>query len=88
MIILKIAVESWELEQYNLLKLIADIHFPDITNIINLSISKSYFPDKHNCTEVNPIFKNKNDLDNYRPVSALKIFKRIIYHQTSDCMAE
>ena len=53
--------------------------------LINLCISKCYFPNKLKIGKVVPIFKTgiKNDLSNYRPISLLnvisKVFERLIH---------
>ena len=43
----------------DILKSTADIHFPFITNSINLSIEKGCFPEEIKLAEVIPIFKKK-----------------------------
>ena len=44
-----ISVDIW--------KSTVDIHLPYITNSINLSVEKGYFPEELKLAEVNPIFK-------------------------------
>ena len=78
----------------DILKSTAGIHFPFITNSINLQIGKGCSPEELKLAEVSPIFKKKDDLDkeNYRPVSILphvsKVFERIVYHQINDDMKD
>ena len=60
--------------------------FP-LFNIVNRSLEHSNFPDKLKLADITPIHKkdNRNDKQNYRPVSILpsisKIFEKIIYFQ-------
>ena len=78
----------------DILKSTVDIHLSFITNSINLSIKKGYFPEELKLAEVSPIFKKKDDLgkENYRHVSVLphvsKVFERIMYHQINDYMKD
>ena len=59
-----------------------------ITNLINLSISLSSFPDDCKIAKLKPLYKKeaKTKPKNYRPISLLplisKIIERIIYDQT------
>jgi len=68
-------------------KMIAHIADP-LVYIINLSISSGIVPDNMKIAKVVPIFKkgNKDDVNNYRPISLLttfsKIIERIIYIRT------
>ena len=55
------------------LKSTIDIHFPYITNSINLSIEKFCFPEELWLAEVSPIFKKKDDLDK-RELQAYQCF--------------
>jgi hypothetical protein len=52
-----------------------DILAPAITSIVNLSLSSGMFPDKFKTAVVRPLLKkpslDKNQLNNYRPVSNL-----------------
>ena len=56
-----------------------------LLNIFNLSLEKRIFPDELKIAKVTPIYKtgDENGLGNYRPISALpcffKILKRIMY---------
>ena len=67
--------------------MIAHIADP-LVYIINLSISSGIVPDNMKIAKVVPIFKkgNKDDVNNYRPISLLttfsKIIERIIYIRT------
>ena len=59
-----------------------------ITNICNLSINHSVFPEKCKNAKLKPLYKKglKTEPKNYRPISLLplvsKIIERIIYEQT------
>ena len=50
-----------------------------ITNLINVSMTQSVFPDIYKCAEVSPIFKKTDSLcrGNYRPVSVLTCLSKI-----------
>ena len=69
------------------LKTSVNIITPVITKIFNLCIVKGVFPDSFKLAEVVPIFKsgNKNNMNNYRPISLLspfsKIFESYVYDQ-------
>ena len=64
----------------NLLKLIADIIVLPLGNIINNSFSYGIFPDALKICKVVPIHKggSMDELNNYRPISLLSIFDKII----------
>ena len=59
-----------------------------ITDLVNLSISLSSFPDDFKIVKLKPLYKKeaKTKPENYRPISLLplisKIIERIIYDQT------
>ena len=59
-----------------------------ITQLINLSIRLSSFPEDAKAAKVKPLFKKGSRLDpkNYRPISLLpilsKVFERIVHDQT------
>ena len=59
-----------------------------VTEICNLSIRLSAFPDKCKIAKLKPLFKkgSKTEAKNYRPISLLplisKIVERVIYDQT------
>ena len=65
----------------------ADIFSLVLHNIINKSLDFSIFPDKLKLADVTPVHKkeDRNDKNNYRPVSILpsisKIFEKILYTQ-------
>ena len=58
---------------------------PSLTRLINLSLSKAIVPKRWKLANVTPLFKKgeKNDTNNYRPVSLLscvsKILERIVF---------
>ena len=64
----------------NLLKLIADLIVLPLGKIINNSFSDGIFPDALKSCKVVPIHKggSMDDLNNYRPISLLSIFDKII----------
>ena len=61
-----------------------------LCHIFNLSLSKGIFPQKLKLAKVSPVFKsgNKEELTNYRPISVLSVFskilERIVYKRTMD----
>ena len=57
----------------DMLKQTIDIHLPIMTQIINMCLDNSCYPDDLKLTEGSPVFKKKDDLDkeNYGPVSVL-----------------
>ena len=63
-----------------LLKLIADIIVSPLRNIISNSFSSGIFPDALKISKVVPIHKGESmeELNNYRPISLLSIFDKII----------
>ena len=62
------------------LKIAAKYHISFITNIINLSISSGTFPTSLKIAQVVPIHKsgNTNDISNFRPISLLPIFSKVL----------
>ena len=48
--------------------------------IFNLSLCEGVFPDKLKVAKVYPVFKkgNKSDMNNYRPISVLSVFSKIL----------
>ena len=64
----------------DLLKLIADLIVLPLCKIINQSFSSGIFPDALKICKVVPIHKggSMEDLNNYRPISLLSIFDKII----------
>ena len=61
--------------------------FECITVFLNRSLEKGIFPESLKIAKVTPIFKcgDKTDLNNYRPISVLpgfsKILERIMYNR-------
>ena len=64
----------------NLLKLIADLIISPLTKIISNSLTSGVFPDALKISKVIPIHKGNSteELNNYRPISLLSIFDKII----------
>ena len=66
----------------------ASVLVTPVTEICNLSIRLSAFPDKCKIAKLKPLFKkgSKTEAKNYRPISLLplisKIVERVIYDQT------
>ena len=62
--------------------------------LLNLSIEKGIFPDDLKIAKVTPIYKadDKSDLSNYRPISVLscfsKILERMIYNRLYQYLTE
>ena len=65
-----------------------------LTDIFNASLESNTFPDDLKVAGVTPIFKNgeRNDLQNYRPISVLctaaRVFEKLIYQQLYDYLME
>ena len=65
-----------------------------LMRIFNLSLSRGIFPDKLKIGKVSPIFKNgeKDHLTNYRPISVLpcfsKVLERIMYDRLYSYLTE
>ena len=63
---------------------------PFFEELFNLSIETNTFPDDFKVGKVAPVFKSgdKEDLNNYRPISVLptiaRIFERLLYNQLYD----
>ena len=51
-----------------------------VTHLINLSICKNKFPDELKYAKVKPLYKknNKTEVENYRPISILSVFSKIL----------
>ena len=64
----------------SLIKPIAHIIVKPITHIFNLSIQQGLVPTGLKISRVTPIFKggNKNEIGNYRPISVLPVFAKIL----------
>ena len=64
----------------NFLKIVADIVAIPLCRIINLSFSKGIFPEMLKISKVIALFKagSAEELNNYRPISLLPIFDKII----------
>lgn len=64
----------------HLIKQIIDVILEPLTYICNLSFSVGKFPDHMKIAKVIPLFKkgNKNHLSNYRPISLLPQFSKIL----------
>ena len=71
----------------DMLKSNFDIRLSFTTKIISLSFVNNCFPDDLKLTEVSPVLKKFDDLDNdnYKPASVLshfsKVLERIVYNQ-------
>jgi len=65
-----------------------------VTHLINLSINSGVVPSEWKQAKVVPLFKsgNKDDLDNYRPISILpilsKILEKAVFHQLHSYLSE
>ena len=65
----------------------AEIIAPSLTDIFNFSLASNVFPDDLKVGKIAPVHKSgdKDQLNNYRPISALptvaRVFKKIIYGQ-------
>ena len=64
----------------NLLKLVADLIITPLNKIISNSLTSGVFPDALKISKVIPIHKGNSseELNNYRPISLLSIFDKII----------
>ena len=62
-----------------IMKQCADKYIVPLTHIINLSITKGYFPEEFKLGKVFPIFKSGDDqnIQIYRPISILSFFSKI-----------
>ena len=62
------------------LKYVSNVVSPIICSLINLSIATSTFPSSLKVARVVPLFKggNARDTANYRPISVLNIFSKIL----------
>ena len=64
----------------HLLKLTKDIISPPLAELINYSFFSGQFPDTLKIACVTPIFKagDKEEINNYRPISVLPIFAKVM----------
>ena len=64
----------------NLLQTVADLIVFPLCHIINMSFSKGIFPEKLKIVRVIPLHEggSTQDLNNFRPISLLSIFDKII----------
>jgi hypothetical protein len=64
----------------NVLKVIAPTIIQPLKHLINLSLKTGFFPDQLKIAKIIPIFKesSRNDFSNYRPISMLNTFSRLI----------
>lgn len=62
------------------IKEIRDVILEPLTYIFNLSLVSGCFPDRWKLAQVTPIYKNgrKDDPNNYRPISLLSVFSKIL----------
>ena len=67
----------------NLLKMIPDLIILPLCQIINMSFLTGLFPEKLGIVKVIPVHKNGStqDMNNFRPISLLSIFDRIMEKQ-------
>ena len=78
---------GWDNIPPKILKLSADIIAGPLTELINMCITKSWFPKNLKHANVTPIYKkgNHTEKENYRPVSVLpavsKVFERVLADQ-------
>ena len=70
------------------LKLSASVISQPLATILNLSISSGIYPDDLKKAKVTPIFKKgeKQDINNYRPVSVLPVITGIFERHISTCL--
>ena len=77
-----------------ILKSAKDIISESLTDIFNASLESNTFPDDLKVAKVTPIFGNgeRNDLQNYRPISVLctvaRVLEKPIYQQVCDYLME
>ena len=70
-----------------ILKARSDIISPHMSQIFNISLTTKCYPDSLKFAEVAPVYKggDKDNLDNYRPISVLptvaRVFEKLIYKQ-------
>ncbi len=63
-----------------LLKTCAPAIIHPLTHIFNASLCTGIFPDIFKTAKIKPLFKkrNKNEIQNYRPISLLSVFSKIL----------
>ena len=73
------AVGPYSIPVY-LLKILSEYIAVPVCDIINESLSNSVFPDSKKLVQVIPLYKKSSpeDAANYRPVSLLSVFSKII----------
>ena len=70
-----------------ILKACSDIISPHLSQIFNISLTTKCYPDSLKFAKVAPVYKggDKDNLDNYRPISVLptvaRVFEKLIYEQ-------
>ena len=70
-----------------ILKACSDIISPHLSQIFNISLTTKCHPDSLKFAKVAPVYKggDKDNLDNYRPISVLptvaRVFEKLIYEQ-------
>ena len=70
-----------------ILKACSDIISPHLSQIFNISLTAKCYPDSLKFAKVAPVYKggDKDNLDNYRPISVLptvaRVFEKLIYEQ-------
>ena len=63
-----------------IVKLVIELISEPLCHIFNLSLASGTFPDKMKTARISPIFKtgDKEQVSNYRPISVLSIFSKIL----------
>ena len=63
-----------------MVKSVIDLISVPLSCIFNRSICEGVFPEKLKLAKVSPVFKkgNKSDMNNYRPISVLSVFSKIL----------
>ena len=74
---------GYDVISFNVVKLCFNSLNKPLLHIFNLSIQKGVFPDELKIARVTPIYKNndektKTDFGNYRPISVLACFSKIL----------
>ena len=65
---------------HKILKACCDIRSPHLSQIFNISLRTKRYPDSLKFAKVAPVYKrdDKDNLDNYRPISVLPIVARVL----------